>query len=123
LSRASCDIASKIVTGRSANTLFMEVIGRSAAGPCRQTRSLPGQKAGQAKLLIFRAHEKVLPVNRTRNSQDICAEAVPPDKRKRDAAPEQHPFKSSEQLGGPLNHQNRETSADTQAPSCGGQRS
>src|ERR1700730_12453084 len=45
LSRASCDIASKIVTGRSAKTLFMEVMERSAAGPGRQSRSLPGQYA------------------------------------------------------------------------------
>src|ERR1700738_5022583 len=45
LSRASCDIASKIVTGRSANTLFMEVMERSAAGPGRQSRSLQGQYA------------------------------------------------------------------------------
>src|SRR6476661_8709816 len=45
LSRASCDIASKIVTGRSANTLFMEVMERSAAGPGGQSRGLPGQHA------------------------------------------------------------------------------
>jgi hypothetical protein len=55
----------------------MEVIGRSAAGPCRQTRSLPGQNEVKAKLLILGAHKKVLPVNRTRNNQDICAETVP----------------------------------------------
>src|SRR5665213_4607922 len=32
LSRASCDIASKMVTGRSAKTLFMEVIFRKVLG-------------------------------------------------------------------------------------------
>src|SRR5882724_5219897 len=43
LSRASCDIASKMVTGRSAKTLFMEVMEWSAAGLGRQSRGLPGQ--------------------------------------------------------------------------------
>ena len=32
LSRASCDIASKMVTGRSAKTLFMDVIFRKVLG-------------------------------------------------------------------------------------------
>src|SRR3954470_19134939 len=52
LSRASCDMASKIVTGRSANTLFMDVMGRLATGPGRQSRSLPGQHAARKVLVI-----------------------------------------------------------------------
>src|SRR3979411_1627925 len=59
LSRASCDIASKIVTGRSPKTLFMEVMGRSAAGLRRQSRGLPGQNDETAKLLIFRGIHRV----------------------------------------------------------------
>src|SRR5882757_4003354 len=51
LSRASCDIASKIVTGRSAKTLFMEVMARSA-GPGRQACSLPGQHAAGQMLVV-----------------------------------------------------------------------
>src|ERR1700679_1285147 len=42
-SRAACDIASKTVTGRSPNTLFRDVMGRSAARIRRQTCALPGQ--------------------------------------------------------------------------------
>src|SRR5882757_8308430 len=38
LSRASCDIASKIVTGRLAKTLFMECMGGSTASLGGQTR-------------------------------------------------------------------------------------
>src|SRR6202035_857774 len=52
LSRASCDIASKIVTGRSAKTLFMEVMSGSAAGPGRQSRGLPGQHAARQVLVV-----------------------------------------------------------------------
>src|SRR5260370_39325204 len=52
LSRASCDIASKIVTGRSAKTLFMEVMGGSATGLGRQSRCLPGQHAARKVLVV-----------------------------------------------------------------------
>src|SRR3954453_21229287 len=52
LSRASCDIASKIVTGRSAKTLFIDVMERSAAGLGRQTCSLPGQHAAGEMLVV-----------------------------------------------------------------------
>src|SRR5712671_3506546 len=52
LSRASCDIASKMVTGRSAKTLFMEVMERSAAGLGRQSRGLPGQHAPREVLVV-----------------------------------------------------------------------
>src|SRR5882724_5258325 len=52
LSRASCDIASKIVTGRSAKTEFMEVMERSATGPGRQSRGLPGQHASRKVLVV-----------------------------------------------------------------------
>src|ERR1700686_5710432 len=55
LSRASCDIASKIVTGRSAKTLFMEVMERSTAGLGRQSRRLPGQHAARQVLVIGKA--------------------------------------------------------------------
>src|SRR5437762_2178505 len=55
LSRASCDMASKIVTGRSANTLFMEVIGRSAAGLRRQSGSLPGQHSPRKMIVVVKA--------------------------------------------------------------------
>src|ERR1700716_35631 len=51
LSRASCDIASKIVTGRSAKTLFIDVMARSA-GPGRQACSLPGQHAAGQMLVV-----------------------------------------------------------------------
>src|SRR4051812_2293060 len=52
LSRASCDIASKIVTGRSAKTLFMDVIGRSAARIRRQARGLPGEHPACEMLVV-----------------------------------------------------------------------
>src|SRR6202171_904509 len=52
LSRASCDIASKMVTGRSAKTLFMEVMERSAAGLGRQSRGLPGQHAPREMFVV-----------------------------------------------------------------------
>src|ERR1700737_2825247 len=55
LSRASCDMASKIVTGRSAKTLFMKVMGRSAAGLRRQSRGLPGQYAARKVLVVSQA--------------------------------------------------------------------
>src|SRR3954464_2469687 len=51
LSRASCDIASKTVTGRLAKILFMECIGRSVhlGG---QPRSLPRQHAAGEMLVV-----------------------------------------------------------------------
>src|SRR5229473_7333823 len=52
LSRASCDIASKMVTGRSAKTLFMEVMEWSAAGLGRQSRGLPGQHSPREVLVV-----------------------------------------------------------------------
>src|SRR5918992_3405446 len=52
LSRAACDIASNTVTGRSAKTLFIEVIGRSAAGFGRQSRSLPADDAPCQMLVV-----------------------------------------------------------------------
>src|SRR6202048_397755 len=60
LSRASCDIASKMVTGRSAKTLFMEVMAKkswrgSAAGFGRQSRSLPAQYAARQVLVVRQA--------------------------------------------------------------------
>src|SRR5215213_8823883 len=55
LSRASCDMASKIVTGRSANTLFMEVMDGLAAGLRRQSRCLPGQHAARKMLVVGQA--------------------------------------------------------------------
>src|SRR5450756_3172805 len=55
LSRASCDIASKIVTGRSAKTLFIEVMERSAARLGRQSRSLPAQHAARKMLVVGQA--------------------------------------------------------------------
>src|SRR5438552_1701063 len=55
LSRASCDIASKMVTGRSAKTLFMEVMENSAANPGRQARSLPAQDAPGEMLVVGQA--------------------------------------------------------------------
>src|SRR5687768_5928335 len=57
LSRAACDIASKTVTGSSANTLFMEmeVMARSAAGLRRQTRGLPGNDAARKVLVVRQA--------------------------------------------------------------------
>src|SRR3954451_3142220 len=55
LSRASCDIASKIVTGRSAKTLFIDVMERSAAGLRRQPGGLPGEHAAGEMLVIAEA--------------------------------------------------------------------
>src|SRR3954451_18840774 len=52
LSRASCDIASKIVTGRSAKTSFMDVIGRSVARIRRQAGGLPRQHAAREMLVV-----------------------------------------------------------------------
>src|SRR3954471_12825194 len=54
LSRASCDIASKIVTGRSAKTLFIDVMARSA-GPGRQACGLPSQHAAGEMLVVTQA--------------------------------------------------------------------
>src|SRR5436190_19238646 len=60
LSRASCDIASKTVTGRSAKTLFMEIILRSAlensaASLGLQACGLPAQYAARQMLVIGKA--------------------------------------------------------------------
>src|ERR1700704_4508740 len=61
LSRASCDITSKMVTGRSAKTLFMEVIFSkcpwvgSAAGLGRQSRRLPAQYAPSQMVVVSQA--------------------------------------------------------------------
>src|SRR3954465_12949628 len=55
LSRASCDIASKIVTGRSAKTLFIDVMEGSAAGVRRQARGLPPQHAPGKMLVVSKA--------------------------------------------------------------------
>src|ERR1700679_4245291 len=52
LSRASCDIASKMVTGRSAKTLFIEVMERSAAGLARQSGFLPAEHPPGQMLVI-----------------------------------------------------------------------
>src|SRR3954466_3528930 len=55
LSRASCDIASKIVTGRSAKTLFVDVMESSAASAGRQSRRLPGQHAARQMPVVGKA--------------------------------------------------------------------
>src|SRR6266699_6703980 len=55
LARASCDIASKIVTGRSAKTLFIDVMNGSAAGLGRQSRGLPAQYAACEMLVVGKA--------------------------------------------------------------------
>src|SRR6202008_3795798 len=55
LSRASCDIASKMVTGRSAKTLFIDVMERSAAALGRQPRGLPRQHAAGEMLVVSQA--------------------------------------------------------------------
>ena len=55
LSRASCDIASKMVTGRSAKTLFMEVMEQSAASLGRQARGFPRQHAAGEVLVVGEA--------------------------------------------------------------------
>src|SRR3954471_13472668 len=55
LSRASCDIASKIVTGSSAKTLFIDVMARSAGRPGRQPRGFPGQHAAGEVLVVSKA--------------------------------------------------------------------
>src|ERR1700761_2398582 len=52
LSRASCDIASKMVTGRSAKTLFIEIMERSAARPGRHARRFPAKDAAGQMLVI-----------------------------------------------------------------------
>src|SRR3954447_16083804 len=52
LSRASCDIASKIVTGRSAKTLFIEIMEQSAR-PGRQAGGLPGQHSPREVLVVI----------------------------------------------------------------------
>src|ERR1700733_301629 len=55
LSRASCDIASKMVTGRSAKTLFIEIMERSATALGRQSRGLPAQHAAGEMLVVGQA--------------------------------------------------------------------
>src|ERR1700761_5159504 len=55
LSRASCDIASKMVTGRSAKTLFIEIMERSATALGRHARGLPAQDAARQMLVIGQA--------------------------------------------------------------------
>src|SRR5258708_37190314 len=55
LSRASCDIASKMVTGRSAKTLFMEVMEKSAGGFGRQSGLLPAQDTPGEMLVVRKA--------------------------------------------------------------------
>src|ERR1700752_4806381 len=70
LSRASCDIASKMVTGRSAKTLFMEVMEASAAGPGRQSRGLRRQR-GRYRALAGTAGENHLLALGVRNRRGI----------------------------------------------------
>src|SRR5574338_349656 len=57
LSRAACDIASKIVTGRSAKTLFREELLEAIAGSttdlARKTGGLPAEHAA-GKVLVVR---------------------------------------------------------------------
>src|SRR5579864_5665198 len=58
LSRAACDIASKMVTGRSAKTLFSEellVIATSATNLAGETRRLPPQHAAGQMLVVRQA--------------------------------------------------------------------
>src|SRR3954452_17287101 len=63
LSRAACDIASKMVTGRSAKTLFRDellvreelVIGRSATDLAGKPRRLPAEHAAGQMLVIRQA--------------------------------------------------------------------
>src|SRR6185369_170841 len=55
LSRAACDIASNTVTGRSAKTLFMEVMDGSAAALGRQARGLPAQYPSGKVLVVGQA--------------------------------------------------------------------
>src|SRR5215471_10207838 len=56
LSRAACDIASKMVTGRSAKTLFIEVMGTpSAAGLGRQACCLPAENAARQMVVVGKA--------------------------------------------------------------------
>src|SRR5689334_25447212 len=52
LSRASCDIASKMVTGRSPKTLFRVGISGSAANPGRQACGLPAEDSPCEMLVI-----------------------------------------------------------------------
>src|SRR6185295_1965169 len=55
LSRAACDIASKTVTGRSANTLLKETMVPSAARPGRLARGLPADDAAGEMLVVGQA--------------------------------------------------------------------
>src|SRR5262249_32708657 len=52
LSRASCDIASKMVTGRSPKTLFRVGISGSAANLGRQARGLPAEDSPREMLVV-----------------------------------------------------------------------
>src|SRR5580692_3740268 len=52
LSRAACDIASKMVTGRSAKTLFIARMERSAAGLRRHARFLPADDTAGQMLVV-----------------------------------------------------------------------
>src|SRR5262249_38950074 len=52
LSRASCDIASKMVTGRSPKPLFREGIFGSAADLGRQARGLPAEDSTGQMLVV-----------------------------------------------------------------------
>src|ERR1700749_2483245 len=52
LSRASCDIASKMVTGRSPKTLFRECIAGSAADLGGQARRLPADDAAGEMFVV-----------------------------------------------------------------------
>src|ERR1700738_4790829 len=58
LSRAACDIASKMVTGRSAKTLFSEellVIATLATNLAGETRRLPAEHAAGQMLVVRQA--------------------------------------------------------------------
>src|SRR3954463_11425505 len=55
LSRASCDIASKTVTGRLAKVLFRECMDGSPARPGGQARRLPAQHAAGEMLVVGEA--------------------------------------------------------------------
>src|SRR6187455_410614 len=86
LSRAACDIASKMVTGRSAKTLFSEellvVIARSATDLAGKTRRLPAQHAAGQMLVVRQARRlcrergghRALP--RTAGEHDLLAGGI-----------------------------------------------
>src|SRR5580700_1247596 len=74
LSRAACDIASKMVTGRSAKTLFIEIMASepSAAGLGRQARGLPAQDAARKVMIVGKAHS----LSRQRSGHRTLARAA-----------------------------------------------